>query len=84
MAINYEFALESQGARLERTNRRMFIVVLVLVVALIGSNLAWLYYESQFSKTVKIEQEAESDNGNVILNGTGELHYGEGQTDSND
>ena len=46
--VNYEFALEMQGMRADRTNRRLFIIVILLIVALLGSNAGWLYYESQF------------------------------------
>ena len=70
--INYEFALEMQGARLERTNKRMFALVVILVIALIGSNLGWLYYESQYvdEKTViEAEQDADNQSRNIIIGG---------------
>ena len=70
--VNYEFALEMQGARLERTNKRYFVLIIILVVALISSNLGWLYYESQFvdEKTViEADQEADNLSKNVIIGG---------------
>ena len=39
---------ESAMARQERTIRRLWILLLVLVVLLVGSNALWIWYESQF------------------------------------
>ena len=76
---------ESDMSRLERQLKRLWIVVLVLIFLLVGSNCAWLWYESQFEtvETVEeyvIEQDAESGNNNSIING-GEIVNGE--ADSN-
>lgn len=76
--------LESVTTRLERTIKRLWILTIILVVLLVGTNAIWLYYESQFEDTVKIEQEAEwDDNSNVIFNGTGSVNYGESKTNDN-
>lgn len=45
---------ESEMARKERTEKRLWIVILVLIVCLVGSNLAWAIYESQF-ETIETE-----------------------------
>ena len=76
---------ESDMSRLERQLKRLWIVILVLVFLLVGTNCAWLWYNSQFEtvETVEeyqIEQDAESGNNNSIING-GEIVNGE--TDSN-
>lgn len=39
---------EATATRLERINTRLWIVVLILIFALITSNLAWIIYEKQF------------------------------------
>lgn len=39
---------EATATRLERINTRLWIVVLILIFALIASNLAWIIYEKQF------------------------------------
>jgi hypothetical protein len=52
---------------------------------LLGTNGAWIYYESQFQvQETKVEQEAEWDEGsNVIMNGTGEVSVnGTSETDN--
>ena len=55
---------ESDMSRLERQLKRLWIVILVLIFMLVGSNCAWLWYESQF-ETVETVQEViqEADNG---------------------
>lgn len=76
---------EGASTRLERTIRRLWILCIILIVLLVGSNGAWLYYENSFEDSVKIEQEAEwDDESNVIFNGTGNVNYGESKTDDND
>lgn len=65
-----------------KTIRRLWILCIILAVFLVGSNVGWLIYESQFEDVVKIEQEAEwEEDSNVIFNGTGSVNYGESKTD---
>lgn len=68
-------AHEADMARLERSNRRLWIVSIILIVLLVASNIAWLIYESQFEDFTEttVTQEADTD-GDVIMNGTGELN----------
>ena len=66
---------ESAMARTERSAKRLWIVVLVLIIMLVGTNGAWTWYESQFGtvKTVEeyqIEQDADGGgNNNSIIDG---------------
>jgi hypothetical protein len=46
-------AYESALARLDRLNRRLWIVVVLLIVLLVASNCGWLWYESQFEEVVE-------------------------------
>lgn len=39
---------ESMMARQERTIKRLWILVILLILLLFGSNAAWIWYESQF------------------------------------
>lgn len=76
----YEIAIGS----LQMQSKRLFILCIILIAVLVGTNGAWLYYESQFSDTV-MTQEVESDgDSSVIVNGTadGDISYGgESKTD---
>ena len=77
------FVHEADMARLERTNKRLFIVVLVLILSLIGTNCGWLYYESQFQvEQTTVEQEVDTGAGDAVVVGIGDI-YGEGEADSN-
>lgn len=38
---------ESSMARMERQIKRLWIAVILLIVLMVGTNGAWLYYESQ-------------------------------------
>lgn len=80
-------AYESQGARLERGNKRLFILSVILMILLLATNGAWIYYESTFSTTqeTKLEQEIETGegDGDTIITGIGDVNYGESKTKSN-
>lgn len=64
-------AFESSQARMERVNKKLWIVILFLIVALVGSNAAWIFYESQWQyvqSSTEVSQELDSDNGDAIIN----------------
>ena len=67
---------EASMARMERQAKRLWIAVLLLIVMLVGTNGAWLWYNSQF-ETVETVTEAyqadASDGGNAIINGDGSV-----------
>lgn len=65
---------ESAMARQERNNKRLWIVVIILIAALILSNAAWVWYESQFEvveTTVKqdVQQDTEDGSTNNFVGG---------------
>ena len=59
---------ESAMARAERHSKRLWIVVLVLIGALIGTNLAWIIYESQFEVVEETTTTITQDNndGDIV------------------
>lgn len=68
----------------ERHSRRLWIVILVLIGALIASNLAWIIYNSQFEtveESTVVEQENSNGDNNYIGN-DGDITYG--KTENND
>lgn len=81
--INYKFMLESQGDRLERTNKRLFVIVILLLVSLVGTNIGWIYYENQFIDSLSIEQEVDTGDGDAFVTGIGDLHHGESEAKDN-
>jgi hypothetical protein len=62
---------ESDMARLERTIKRLWILLVLLIVLLVGSNVAWTIYESQFEyETVtEIDADQETEDGNNYVVG---------------
>ena len=67
---------ESSMARMERTAKRLWITILVLISMLVGTNGAWLWYNSQFENVETITEEYQadaSDGGNAIINGDGNV-----------
>lgn len=80
---------ESTIARFDRVIRRLWIVILVLVFLLLGTNLAWLYYESQFGEvtttttTQEVTQDVKSGKGDASINDGVHIN-GESDTDGQD
>lgn len=68
---------ESAMARMERQLKRLWITILVLIVLLVSTNAAWLYFESQFEDVVTTTTiEAEQDGAGVNIVGGGDVDYG--------
>lgn len=83
MTVPY-IAHQSAVARQERQMRRMWIVILVLICALIGTNLAWIIYNSQFEvveESIMVEQENDNGDNNYIGN-DGDITYGEAENNN--
>lgn len=75
---------EAEVARQERHIKRMWILCIIMFLALVGTNAGWILHESQF-EDIAMTQEAVADDGsNAVINGTatGDINYGEGQTDN--
>ena len=72
---------EQAMSRMERTNKRLWILCIILLAMLMITNIGWIYYENQFQDMV-IEQEAEADSGGTALvNNGGDLNYGTSEAD---
>lgn len=67
---------ESDMSRLERQCKRLWVVILVLILLLVGSNCAWLWYESQFQVIEETVIEAEQDGSGINIVGGGDIEYG--------
>lgn len=67
---------ESAMARAERTAKRLWITILTLILLLVGSNCAWLWYNSQFEVVETTSIEAEQDGSGVNIVSGGDLDYG--------
>lgn len=76
---------ESEMTRLERVIKRLFILIIILILLLFGTNAGWLWYESQFEDVeTKVTQELDSGEGGDAIINDGVHINGEGETNSND
>lgn len=58
-------AFESATARQERTIKRLWIICLVLIFALLGTNAGWIYYENSFEDVVVTQENADGYNNYI-------------------
>lgn len=74
---------ESEMARLERIIKKQFILIIVALCFLVGTNVCWTVYESQFEEvtTTEVTQDVDSGEGDAIVNDGVHIN-GEGKTDS--
>lgn len=76
-------AFESMKSTMERTVKRLWILLVVLVVLLVGSNIAWIIYENSFIDEITTVEAFTDDGGTAIANNTGDVNYnGESKSDS--
>lgn len=70
---------ELHSAAQERTIKRLWIALLVVIGLLAASNLAWIIYESQWEDvtTTEIEAEQQTDGGGNNYVVGGDFDYGE-------
>lgn len=73
---------ESSMARMERQIKRLWITALLLIVMLVATNGAWIWYESQFSN-IETTIEAEQDGSGVNIVSGGDSDYGAESKDNN-
>ena len=72
---------ESAMARQERTIKKLWVLLIIVISLLVVTNGAWLYYESQFEDTT-VTQEVETEDGNAFVAGIGDVNYGKSETNS--
>lgn len=64
----------------ERTIKRLWVIIIILVLLLAGSNVAWIWYESQFvDEEWTFDAYADGDS-NAIANGDGEVRFYGGES----
>lgn len=72
------YAHDRESAFAERTVKRLWILLILMAVLLVGTNAYWIYNESQYEDvvtTTTVESDA-SDGGNAIANVGGDVNYG--------
>lgn len=82
--ISY-YVYEEAMVRAERHMKRQIAVIVLLLIALIGTNAGWLWYESQFQMTEitkEVKQDVQTGDGDLTITGIGDI-YGTSETESN-
>lgn len=74
------FCHEGDMARAERTIKRLWILCILLIVLLVGTNIAWIHYESQFMDEVTVTQDSDAGTNNY-LGGNGVITNGKTDSD---
>lgn len=75
---------EAEMARMERIVKRLWALLLIVVLLLVATNVAWIEYEKQFEDvTTTIEQDVDTGDGDAIVTGIGDINHGESSSESN-
>jgi hypothetical protein len=77
---------ESEMTRLERIIKKQFVLIIITVLFLVGTNACWLWYESQFEEvtTTEVTQDLDSGEGGDAIINDGVRINGESKTNSQD
>jgi len=78
-----QYTLDIWAAMVERTIKKLWCIIILLIALLFGSNAAWIWYESQFADEV-ITQEVEQNADNGINRFVGGDYYGTPEDQNND
>ena len=76
---------EGEMARSERHIKRLWIALIVSIIAIIATNLAWLHYISQYDFEEYEYTVSSADGGNASFIGRdGDINYGGGESFSDE
>lgn len=68
-----QYTVDILAAMAERTIKRLWVLIILLIVLLFGTNAAWIVYESQFvseESVVEIDADQDADGGsNYVVGG---------------
>lgn len=73
--ISY-ISFESVCSRLERINKRLWIMCIILITTLIITNVAWLFYVQDFEVTETTITQDNSDGYNNYIGNNGDIMNG--------
>lgn len=59
---------EGAMSRFERVIKRLWIALIMAIILLVGTNIFWIAYESQFEDSVTITQENDDGYNNYVGN----------------
>lgn len=71
-----QYYIDIVSSLAERTIKRLWITIILLVILLFGSNAAWIYYESQWQTVETLEQDVIQSADNGVNRFVGGDYYG--------
>lgn len=77
---------ESSMVRAERQAKRLIAIIILLIVLLVGSNIGWLIYESQFEDVTTSEEiivDAEENGIANYIGNDGDIYNGKDYSKEN-
>ena len=79
-----QYAIDILSAMAERTIKKLWVLIIILVLLLFGTNAAWIYYENQFvDETTVQEVWQDADNGTNSFIGGDYIGNAASQDDQN-
>lgn len=75
-------AFESLGTRMERTNKRLWVIILVQTFIILFMGIGIFVYSQQFTKETTTMIEAEQEGSEVNILGLGDINYGNAESQS--
>lgn len=79
--MDKQYTIDILASMAERTIKRLWVIIILLIVLLFGTNAAWIVYESQFETiemSQEVEQEADGDGTNNFIGGD---YYGSAESE---
>lgn len=85
-----QYPIDILTAFAERTVKRLWVIIILLIVMLVATNAGWIWYNAQFedvtTTTQEVTQDVETGEGSAIISGIGDVYgegYADGQGDNN-
>lgn len=74
-AVEQQHYIDVVSGLAERTIKRLWIALIMTIILLVGTNIAWVVYENQFEDIVVTQENA--DGYNNYIGNDGDIHNGE-------
>lgn len=71
-----QYTIDILSSMAERTIKRLWILIILLVVLLFGSNAAWIWYESQWEVVETEVTQTNEDGYNSFIGNDGDIYNG--------
>lgn len=78
-----QYTIDIIATMAKTTIKKLWVIIILLILLLFGSNFAWIMYEAQYATESWVYEATTDGGGNAIANGEGEVFiYGAGESDA--